>query len=150
MVPFCLIIRTIFCRTLTTFNLSLIGSTQSFLVLLFSGIVGRLLDAGFHRSIAITGSSLLTIGTLTLSWTSGSGRQGEGNYGLIWLTSAFIAGLGEACFFVFSSQNAAAWFPRSKSPAVGFTSSGAALGEGSQLSLTIASLTGCKAALYTL
>ncbi len=113
------------------FLLSLIGSTQSFLVLLFSGIVGRLLDAGFHRSIAITGSSLLTVGTLTLSWTSGSGRQGEGNYGLIWLTSAFIAGLGEACFFVFSSQNAAAWFPRSKSPAVGFTSSGAALGESS-------------------
>jgi len=111
------------------FLLSLIGSTQSFLVLLFSAIAGRLLDAGFHRSIAITGASLLTIGPLTLSWTSGNGGQGEGNYGLIWLTSAFIVGLGEACFFVYSSQNAAAWFPQSKSIAVGFTSSGAALGK---------------------
>ncbi|KAI9875944.1 MAG: hypothetical protein M1830_007706 [Pleopsidium flavum] len=110
------------------FLLSLVGSTQSFLVLLLSAIAGRLLDAGFHRSIAITGATLLTIGVLTLSWTSGSGGQGEGDYGLIWLTSGFIVGLGEACFFVFSSQNAVAWFPQHKSIAVGFTSSGAALG----------------------
>ncbi len=115
------------------FLLSLIGSTQSFLVLFVSCFVGRLLDAGFQRPIAITGAAFLSVGLLALSWSGGNGGMGQGNYGLIWLTSGLLAGLGESCYFVFSSQNAAAWFPRAKSPAVGFTSAGAALGGSSPI-----------------
>lgn len=84
--------------------LNLVGSTQSGIVLFFSAIVGRFLDAGYIRYLLILGTVLLTIGSFTLSTVNGNGDYNQGNYGLIWLTQGFISGLGMACFFVSSSQ----------------------------------------------
>ena len=39
-----------------------------------------------------------------------------------------MAGLGQACFFVYSSQNAVGWFPQQKYMAIGITSCGVAVG----------------------
>jgi hypothetical protein len=83
---------------------NLIGSTQSFIVLLLSAPVGRFLDAGYHRTLIITGSVLVVLGQFLLSVSVGDGGYGSGNYGLIWLTQGLITGLGMACFFVTSSQ----------------------------------------------
>lgn len=84
--------------------LNLVGSTQSFIVLILSAIVGRFLDAGYSRELIITGSVLVSLGSFLLSVVNGEGGYDEGNYGLIWLTQGFVSGLGMACFFVSSSQ----------------------------------------------
>jgi len=85
--------------------LNLVGSTQSFIVLALSFVVGRILDAGFGRWLIGAGWVLVTIGMFMLSIVNGQGRYSEGDYGLIWLTQGFVTGLGMACFFVSSSQS---------------------------------------------
>lgn len=84
--------------------LNLVGSTQSGIVLAFSAVVGRFLDAGYIRTLLIIGTVFITAGSFGLSGVNGAGNYNEGNYGLIWLTQGFISGLGMACFFVSSSQ----------------------------------------------
>ena len=82
-------------------QLSLIGGTQSLLMLGLSFIMGRLLDAGFHRPIAAGGVVSLSVGFLC---TGFAGHKSH--YGLLWLTNALLVGLGLTCFFVFSTHNA--------------------------------------------
>lgn len=84
--------------------LNLVGSTESFVVLIFSAIVGRFLDAGHSRELIIMGTILVALGEFMLSFVNGRAQYNDGNYGLIWLTQGFITGLGMACFFVTSSQ----------------------------------------------
>jgi MCP family monocarboxylic acid transporter-like MFS transporter 10 len=90
-------------RDLFLFNL--IGSTESFIVLIFSFAVGRLLNAGLSRIVLPTGFVLVTLGVFMLSLSSGDGSNQSGNYGLIWLTQGLTAGLRMVCFFVASSQS---------------------------------------------
>ncbi|KEQ88625.1 hypothetical protein M438DRAFT_250054, partial [Aureobasidium pullulans EXF-150] len=79
---------------------NLIGSTQCFVVLFFSFIVGRLLDADHSRQLLLAGSVIITIGMFMLSISNGNGGLNQGNYGLTWLTQGLVTGLGMACFFV--------------------------------------------------
>lgn len=79
---------------------NLIGSTQCFVVLFFSFITGRLLDANYSRALLLAGSIIITIGMFTLSASNGNGGLNQGNYGLTWLTQGLVTGLGMACFFV--------------------------------------------------
>lgn len=83
---------------------NLIGSTESFVVLVLSGVVGRLLDAGLSKFVLPTGFVLVSLGMFTLSQSSGD-TEGSGNYIHIWLTQGLTTGLGMACFFVSSSQS---------------------------------------------
>ena len=87
-----------------TSKIGLIGSMQGFLILSLSVIIGRLVDAKFHRWIVIFGGLFTTLGHLCLSFTSGQGKEDQGNFALIFVTQGLIAGLGMACFFVLSSQ----------------------------------------------
>ena len=107
----------------------LIGGTQAFFILLLSFIAGRLLDAGFHRILAITGGLLITGGMFLLSISAGSGGKDEGKYWAIWLSQGLIVGLGMGCYFVYSSQVVASWFPRRRGFAIGVAASGASCGE---------------------
>lgn len=126
--------------------LNLIGSTESFVVLVLSFAVGRLLDAGFSRHLLGVGAVFVSLGMFMLSLSSGSGHRGEGNYSLIWVTQGLTQGLGMACFFVASSQStylipnldsccahifsvASTWFIRRKSFAIGIVASGASIGK---------------------
>jgi hypothetical protein len=86
-------------------KLNLIGSTESFFVLALSGITGRLLDAGYYRMLTGAGWGLISAGMFSLSGANGDGLDGQGNYGLVWVTQGFVLGLGMACFFVTSSQS---------------------------------------------
>ena len=83
---------------------NLVGSTESFIVLILSFVVGRLLDADHSRQLIGAGGILVTLGMFTLSAANGEGDEGDGNYGLIWTTQGLVMGLGMACFFVSSSQ----------------------------------------------
>lgn len=85
-------------------QLNLIGSTESFLVLLFSAPVGRLLDAGHFRYVIGTGAFLVPFGMFMLSIAHPNGENAIGKYVNIWVTQGFVVGLGMACYFVSSSQ----------------------------------------------
>lgn len=91
-------------------RLNLIGSTQSFLVLLFSAPVGKLLDAGHFRWVVLTGSILVPFGLFMLSIAHPTG-DGQANFGSIWATQGLVVGLGMACFFVSSSQSTCFFSP---------------------------------------
>ena len=106
-------------------ELTLIGSTQCFLILALSPFAGRLLDAKKHTYLGFAGWALLTAGFSALSFTSGSGNLGDGTYWSIWLCSA-VAAVGMSCFFTYSSQNVTQWFPHHRYIVVGITSCGAA------------------------
>ncbi|KAL8950897.1 MAG: hypothetical protein Q9222_003093 [Ikaeria aurantiellina] len=109
-------------------QLSLIGSTESFLLLFPSIFAGRLLDARRHYYLGFTGFLLLFFGFFALSFTSREGLRDQGNYAFVWLTSGLMAGLGMTCFFTYSSHNVIQWFPRKKYIAAGITSTGAGVG----------------------
>jgi MCP family monocarboxylic acid transporter-like MFS transporter 10 len=85
-------------------KLNLIGSTQSFLVLLLSNPVGRLLDAGYARHVIGFGSVCVPLGLFILSVVHPSDVGGAANFGSIWGLQGLLVGLGMAPFFVSSSQ----------------------------------------------
>ncbi|KAI4260103.1 MAG: hypothetical protein LQ352_000482 [Teloschistes flavicans] len=68
----------------TDLQLSLIGATESFLLLLPSIFAGRLLDARRHYYLGFIGFLLLFLGYFLLSFTSHQGLKDQGNYGLVW------------------------------------------------------------------
>lgn len=90
-------------RSVDQLQLNLIGSTQSFLVLLFSAPVGRLLDAGHFRWVIGTGALLVPFGMFMLSVAHPSGDDAA-SFVNIWATQGLVVGLGMACYFVSSSQ----------------------------------------------
>ncbi|KAL8872135.1 MAG: hypothetical protein Q9174_002181 [Haloplaca sp. 1 TL-2023] len=114
--------------TSSDLELSLIGATESFLLLAPSIFAGRLLDARRHYYLGFTGFLLLFLGYFLLSFTGGEGFKDQGNYSLVWLTSGLVAGLGMTCFFTYSSHNVIQWFPRKRYIAAGITSTGAGAG----------------------
>ncbi|KAF2679155.1 MFS general substrate transporter [Lentithecium fluviatile CBS 122367] len=114
-------------RLVDQLELNLIGSTQSFLVLLFSAVVGRLLDAGHFRWVIGTGACLVPFGMFMLAVAHPKGETDLANFASIWATQGFVVGLGMACFFVSSSQVAATWFPNRKALAVGVVACGASV-----------------------
>jgi MCP family monocarboxylic acid transporter-like MFS transporter 10 len=91
-------------REVDQLELNLIGSTQSFIVLLFSAPVGRLLDAGHFRWVIGTGAFFVPFGMFMLSVAHPSGENDIGVFANIWATQGFVVGIGMACFFVSSSQ----------------------------------------------
>ncbi|KAI4203676.1 MAG: hypothetical protein LQ350_001677 [Teloschistes chrysophthalmus] len=112
----------------TDLQLSLIGATESFLLLLPSIFAGRLLDARRHYYLGFVGFLLLFLGYFLLSFTSDQGLKDQGRYGFVFLTSGLLAGLGMTCFFTYSSHNVIQWFPRKRYIAAGITSTGAGAG----------------------
>lgn len=106
---------------------NLVGSTESFIVLSLSFIVGRLLDANHARQLIALGAVLVTLGMFLLSVVDRHGGMKDGNYGGIWATQGLVVGLGMACLFVSSSQVAATWFVERKAAAIGIVASGASI-----------------------
>ncbi|KKY14706.1 putative mfs monocarboxylate [Diplodia seriata] len=51
---------------------NLFGATECFMVLILSGVVGRLLDAGYYRYLLGTGTFLVTLGFMMLSISNGN------------------------------------------------------------------------------
>lgn len=131
-------------RGVDQLELNLVGSTESALVLLFSNVVGRLLDAGHFRKVIGCGTFLVPFGLFMLSVVHPSDIEAMANFGAIWVTQGFVVGLGMATFFVSSSQGkqnpsghvginanltqvASTWFPKRRGLAVGYVACGASV-----------------------
>lgn len=97
----------------TDTTVGLIGGVQASMVLLLSFIVGRLLDAKFHRAIVGVGGILTWLGYFCLSFNTLEGPGNQGSYGLIILTQSIIAGAGMSCLFSHSSHCAIQVNPQS-------------------------------------
>lgn len=80
--------------------LNIVGATQCFMILSLSFVVGRLVDAGYHRYLTIGGSVLVTLGLFLLSIAQREGRADGRTFLRIWLVQGLTTGLGMACFFV--------------------------------------------------
>lgn len=74
------------------------------MTLLLSFVVGRLLDAKFHRTVVGVGGFLTWLGFFCLSFNNLHGSKNQGSYGLIILTQSIIAGAGMSCLFMHSSH----------------------------------------------
>ncbi|KAH8726638.1 major facilitator superfamily domain-containing protein [Phaeosphaeriaceae sp. PMI808] len=108
-------------------QLNLIGSTQSFLVLLLSNPVGRLLDAGYSRYVLGFGTVFVPLGLFLLSVVHPSNIHALADFASIWGVQGLVVGLGMAPFFVSSSQIASTWFPKRRGLAVGYVACGASV-----------------------
>jgi hypothetical protein len=92
-------------KSVDQLGLNIIGSTESFLVLLFSAPIGRLLDAGHYRFIIGTGTFLVPFGLFMLGVAHPTAEGASADFGSIWATQGLVVGLGMSCFFVSSSQS---------------------------------------------
>lgn len=88
----------------TDTTIGLIGGLQAFMTLSLSFVVGRLLDAKFHRTLVGVGGFLTWLGFFCLSFNNVHGSNNQGNHGLIILTQSIIAGVGMSCSFMHSSH----------------------------------------------
>lgn len=88
----------------TDTTIGLIGGLQAFMTLLLSFVVGRLLDAKFHRTVVGVGGFLTWLGYFCLSFNNLHGSKNQGSQGLIILTQSIIAGAGMSCLFMHSSH----------------------------------------------
>ena len=85
--------------------IGLIGGVQASTTLLLSFIIGRLLDAKFHRSVVAMGGFLTWLGYFCLSFTEcDTPKERRSCYGLILLYQSIVAGAGMSCFFMHSSH----------------------------------------------
>lgn len=107
-------------------ELSLPGAIAPALLLMFSMFHGRLCDSHYHRYINVGGSILLISGFFCLTFSSGAGNAGDGNYGIIVLAYV-LQGLGQSSFFVTSSHIASSWYPDRPAIPIGITSCGVAI-----------------------
>lgn len=82
---------------------NLIGGTQSLIILGLSSLVGRLLDARYHRALVIAGTILNCLGLCMLSLVDQEEYSEGKKFVLILLTQGVICGSGMACNFVTSS-----------------------------------------------
>lgn len=92
-------------RNVDQLQLNLIGSTQSFLVLLLSNPIGRLLDAGLYRYVLAWGTIMVPLGLFILSVVHPDDVGATASFGTIWSLQGLVVGLGMAPFFVASSQS---------------------------------------------
>ncbi|KAF2672523.1 MFS general substrate transporter [Microthyrium microscopicum] len=113
-------------------EIALIGALQCFFILIFSSIAGRLLDAGHYRKLSFAGWALTSLATFTLSQvarelSSADGTRHIGNYGAVLAAQGLTMALGQASYFVSSSQIVSTWFPKAKNTAIGFVACGASV-----------------------
>ncbi|CAL3970613.1 unnamed protein product [Diplocarpon coronariae] len=116
----------------SSFAVSWIGSVQSFLLLLLGAFSGRVVDAGYARSMTATGSFLIVFGMMMVSLSGyGTGNQGEGTtlvYYQIMLSQGVCCGAGMGLVFIPPISITATYFQRRRALALGIVTTGAAVG----------------------
>ncbi|PBP24183.1 riboflavin transporter MCH5 [Diplocarpon rosae] len=116
----------------TSFAVSWIGSVQSFLLLLLGALSGRVVDAGYARSMTAAGSFLIVFGMMMVSLSgNGTDKEGEGAtlvYYQIMLSQGICCGAGMGLVFIPSISITATYFQRRRALALGIVTTGAAAG----------------------
>jgi MFS family permease len=97
-----------------------IGSTQGFCVVGASIVCGRLVDAGYAKTLLIVGTFLLTFGMMMTSISS--------EFYQVFLAQGVCTGLGCCCMFITSVAVVASYFSTRRSFAIGIMAAGSSLG----------------------
>ncbi|RTE70306.1 hypothetical protein BHE90_015300 [Fusarium euwallaceae] len=101
-------------------DIAWIGSIEIFLLLFIGMITGRLTDAGYFRPIAILGSVLVVVGTITTSVCT--------QYWQVFLAQGICVGLGNGCLFCPTIAVVSTYFTKRRSLAIGITACGSGFG----------------------
>ena len=100
--------------------ISWIGSLQAFLLLFVGCLTGPVYDAGYFRTLLLSGSFFLVLGQMMLSLCT--------EYWQVLLAQAFCIGIGTGCIFVPSVAILSTYFTTKFAFAVGLAASGSSLG----------------------
>ncbi|KAF2687120.1 MFS general substrate transporter [Lentithecium fluviatile CBS 122367] len=100
--------------------ISWIGSLQAFLLLFVGCLTGPVYDAGYFRTLLLSGSFFLVLGQMMLSLCT--------EYYQVLLAQAFCIGIGTGCLFVPSVAILSTYFTTKFAFAVGLAASGSSLG----------------------
>ena len=112
--------------------IAILGGLPPFFVLLFSSLVGRVLDAGHYHRVHILSSLFLCGGLLGLSFTGRVDSSGDViDSSSFWkvFPCAIAMGIGQSGFFVTPSKVIALWYPQNKGVFVGLSNAGPAIGK---------------------
>ena len=101
-------------------NISWIGSIQAYLLLLVGVVTGPLYDAGYFRSLLLTGSFLVVFGMMMTSICI--------EYWQLMLAQAACIGVGCGCIFVPSVAIIPTYFTTKKALATGIAAAGSSFG----------------------
>ncbi|KAH8672891.1 major facilitator superfamily domain-containing protein [Tricladium varicosporioides] len=101
-------------------NISWVGSSQTFLILVGAALVGPFFDRGYLRTLIQLGSFLVVFGTMMVSLCT--------HYWQVFLAQGIVVGLGLGCLFLPSVAVLAHYFAKKKSAALGIASAGGSLG----------------------
>ncbi|CAM1507718.1 Fc.00g045660.m01.CDS01 [Cosmosporella sp. VM-42] len=104
----------------TPFQISVIGSLQTFLMVFLGFIVGPIYDAGHFRYLLSVGSFLIIIGTVLQSLCT--------RYWQYLLAQGSMIGIGAGCLSILSVAITSQWFTTQLPLANGFAASGSGLG----------------------
>ncbi|KAI0483809.1 FAD binding domain-containing protein [Xylaria cf. heliscus] len=107
-------------RTKTAFMISIIGSLQTFLMVFLGFVTGPIYDSGYFRYLLITGSFLVTLGTLSQSFCT--------EYWQLLLAQGVAVGIGCGCFIILSVAIPSLWFTEKLPLANGIAASGSGVG----------------------
>ncbi|ORY14791.1 major facilitator superfamily domain-containing protein [Clohesyomyces aquaticus] len=100
--------------------ISWIGSIQAFLLLIVGAITGPIYDAGYFRTLLLSGSFMLVLGQMMLSLCK--------EYYQVLLAQAFCIGIGCGFLFVPSIAILSTYFSTKIATAVGLAAAGSSLG----------------------
>ena len=101
-------------------DISWIGSVQAFLLMLVGAITGPIYDAGYFRTLLLTGSFLVVFGQMMLSLCT--------EYYQVFLAQAICVGLGCGCLFVPSVAILSTYFTTKTATVMGIAAAGSSLG----------------------
>jgi hypothetical protein len=107
-------------RSSNSSAISWIGSLQAFLLLFVGCLTGPVYDAGYFRTLLLSGSFFLVLGQMMLSLCK--------EYWQVLLAQAFCIGIGTGCLFVPSVAILSTYFTTKFAFAVGIAASGSSLG----------------------
>lgn len=101
-------------------DISWIGSIQAFLLLFGGALCGRAYDAGYLRTLVVTGGVLMVTGQMTASLAK--------QYWQAVLSQGVCVGLGCGCLLVPSIAAGSTWFIKRRGLALACITTGAAIG----------------------
>lgn len=104
----------------TAFEISTIGSVQSFLLVFLGFVTGPIYDAGYYRYLLGAGSLLILFGTLMQSICS--------EFWQLLLAQGFCIGIGCGCLSIMSVAITAYWFNTKLPIANGIAACGSGVG----------------------
>ncbi|CAG1977287.1 unnamed protein product [Fusarium graminearum] len=104
----------------TPFQISIIGSLQTFLMVFSGFIVGPVYDSGYFRHLLAVGSSFIVIGTVLQSLST--------KYWQYLLTQGLMIGIGAGCLSILSVAVTSLWFTTRLALVNGLAACGSGLG----------------------